>query len=487
MTATPAHSFLILLLLASPACLLQSPALAQQDLLQQSNAALTDLQRFEEVLAEMEFEFGPFDPRLIEPLQSIEAIEAELGNFERVRELQMRRLQLLRTAEGLENINVIPVLEEIIATEKQLGSWEEITDHLDHIRTVIASNYGSDSPELLAAMDRQASWMQSMVFLDRNGARAGNFLDSRDLYEDMLDLAENIYGEDSPLLIPWLYKRAYSIQQHVEFLNAGSSVTTDTVDRTLARDGPGRLMTASRGGVIAPFSASGRLPVTQDGEPVGVAYLRQANGYIDEIRDIAEGQGDWETWALATIYHGDFSVLQGRNIGRRDYLDARDKLLGLGFDGERLERFFSKPMPIPLENFYTRFADLEAYQLSMTGQLNLDFIDEEDLDDPWDEPVHVGVFTAWEEGLRSTAKPTPLDSLLAVALSYDLVDLAFRVSGNGEVSGVDVLEAVGVPRRIRSRTVRAARELHFRPALYGERTRTRRHVQLRYRILMEED
>ncbi|MDA0929616.1 MAG: hypothetical protein O2861_16185, partial [Proteobacteria bacterium] len=74
MTATPAHSFLIFLLLASPACLLQSPALAQQDLLQQSNAALTDLQRFEEALAEIEFEFGPFDPRLIEPLQSIEAI-----------------------------------------------------------------------------------------------------------------------------------------------------------------------------------------------------------------------------------------------------------------------------------------------------------------------------------------------------------------------------------------------------------------------------
>lgn len=486
MTAPRAYSFLVALLIASLACLLQSPALAQ-DLLQQSNAALTDLQRFEEALADMEFEFGPFDPRLIEPLQSIEAIEAELGNFERVRELQMRRLQLLRTAEGLENINVIPVLEEIIATEKQLGNWEEVGNHLEHIRTVVASNYGSESPELLAAMNRQASWMQSMVYLDRDGARAGNFLDSRDLYDDMLDLAEDIYGEGSADLIPWLYKRAYSIQQHVEFLNAGSSVTTDTVDRTLARDGPGRLTTASRGGVFAPFSATGRLPVTQDGEPVGVAYLRQANGYIDEIRDIAEAQGDWETWALATIYHGDFSVLQGRNIGRRDYLDAREKLLELGFDSERLERFFNKPMPIPLENFYTRFVDLEAYQMSMTGQLDLDVIDEEDLQDPWDEPVHVGVFTAWEEGLRSTALPTPADTLLALELSYDQVDLVFRVNGNGAVSGVDVLDAEGVPRRVRSRTVRAARELNFRPALYGERTRSRRHVQLRYRIQMEED
>lgn len=482
MTATRAYSFLVPLLLV----LLHSTAHAQP-VLQQSNTALSDLQRYEDALAELEFEYGPFDPRLSETLLSIESVHRELGNFEEVRELQLRRLQLLRTAEGLENLDSIPVLEEIIATEQELGNWEAVGDHLEHIRTLVASNYGGESPELLVAMDRQASWLQSMVFLDRNGNRADNLLDSRDLYDDILDLAEDIYGEDTVELIPWLYKRAYSIQQHVELLNAGSSVTTDTVDETISRDGPGRLMTTSRGGIYPAFSVTNRVPVTNRGEPVGVAYLRQANGFINEIREIAEAQGDWETWAMASIYHGDYSILQNRNIGRRDYIDAKEKLLELGFDADRVERFFNKPVPIPVETFFTRFADLEAYQESMTGPLNPEAIDEEDIEDPWDEPVHVGVFTAWEEGLRSTAKPTPVDALLALELPYDQVDLAFRVNGNGAVSGVDVLDAEGVPRRVRSRTVRAARELKFRPALFGERTRTRRHVQLRYRILMEED
>ncbi len=487
MTSPRLYSFPLFVLTAVLQVLtLIAPALGQP-VLQQSTTQLADLQRFEETLADQESEYGPFDPRLIETLLSIERLYVELGNYEEVKAVQLRRLQLLRSAEGLENPAVIPVLEEIIRTEIALGNWDEVGDHLEHIRNLVGVNSGSESAEMLSAMNRQASWMRTMVILDRNGNRAENFLDARDLYEEIHDLAEDLYDEDSPALIPWLYKRAYSIYQHVELLNAGSSITTDSIDETLTRDGPGRLLTASRSGFYTPLNATARVPVTNRGEPVGVSYLRQANGFIDEIRDITEAAGDWEAWAIATIYHGDYSVMQGRNIGRRDYVDARDKLLELGIEEERLESFFNQPMPIPIEQLFSRFDELEAYQQSLVSGLSATPVDEEDIDDPWDEVVHVGIFTAWEEGLRSTPLPLAADSLLELDLPYDHIDLTFRVNGTGSVSGVKALEDDATPRRLRSRTVRAVRSLNFRPALFGERARSRPHVQMRYRIIKEDD
>lgn len=487
MTSPRAHSFRLFNFAAMSLVLtLMTPALAQP-VLELGSARLADLQRFQETLADQESEFGPFDPRLLETLSSIERIYIELGDFDEVKATQLRRLQLIRSTEGLENPAVIPVLEELIRTEIALGNWDEVGDHLEHIRNLVSSNSGNESPEMLATMERQASWLRSMVILGRNGDRAENTLDARDLYDDMHNLAEDIYGEESAEVVPWLYKRAYSMYLHVELLNADSSVTTDAIDETLTRDGPGRLQTASRSGFFTPLNATSRVPVTNRGEPVGVAYLRRANGYIDDIRDIAEAAGDWEAWAIASIYHGDFSVMQGRNIGRRDYVDARDKLLELGFAEDRLDAFFNQPMPIPIEKLFNRFEELEAYQNSLVAGFQPQAVDEKDIDDPWDEPVHVGLFTAWEEGLRSTPMPATVDPLLELDLPYEQIELTFRVSSSGSVSGVKALQEDQAERRLRSRTVRAVRSLNFRPALYDERGRSRSHVQMLYQIIKEED
>ena len=55
------------------------------------------------------------------------------------------------------------------------------------------------------------------------------------------------------------------------------------------------------------------------------------------------------------------------------------------------------------------------------------------------------------------------------------------------MSGVKSVGEEPDERRVSSRAVRAVRDLAFRPALYGNRTRTRDHVELRYQILDESD
>lgn len=488
MTIKPSLSISLCLL----AFLLASPVRAQQSALQDFADLQQQLARYEADLVELESDLGPFDPGLLEPLSSIEALHRQMGDFEAVREVQSRRLQLVRTSRGLEHPDTIPLVESIIQTEILLGNWEEVLDRTEHLRTLALENYGLESDELMAAMERNADWLQAMVYLDEDRMRARHFMKSREIFDDLLDMAEDKFGEESPELYPWLYDRAYSLYQQVALLNAQSGIQSAMISETIRYDGEQRLNNA-RGGAFTPsfgIGATNPVPFVDGDEVFGAWYVRRAMSYIDDIRDIAEDRGDWETWAIATLYYGDYQFLRGRTNGRSNHRDAYEKLLEIGLDQQRVETFFNRPMVIPAEKFFTSFSELEAYQQSKIQGLSL--IPEEDWDEvpedePWDEPVHVGLFRGWEDGARSIPMPLLEDELFAMNLPINQVDVSFRVSSNGRVSSVDALATQPNERRIRSRAVRAVRELKFRPAIYEGRAKTRRYVQMRYQILPEDD
>ena len=461
-----------------------------QQLAREASELLQDLERYEQKLEEYESEFGFFDIRLREPLLAIEALHAKLGNYPEVRTTQNRRLQLTRAALGLEHPDIIPLVEAMVRTDIRLSNWIEVSDHLEHLRTLAIANYGIDSEQAMLALQRQASWYEVRVYVDENRERADNFMEARDIYEKLLDLAEDKYGEGDPRLVPWLNRRAYSLYQQVAGLNVDSPVAMDMIQETVRKDGPARLETSRMRGFINPISPGGInrvIPVTEKGEPVGVAYLRLANGFINDIEDIAEAMGDAEMAAMAQLYHGDYAYLQGRSIGRSDYREAREKLLALGIEAERLDAFFGRPMIIPIPVFYASFSDLEAYQRSGSELPLVGEVDVAEDADPWETPIHLGQFRAWEQGLASIPLPQPVDGLLEFQTPLYSVDVRFRINSRGNISGVKGLGIEPEDRRARSQAVRAVRNLQFRPALYGNRAKPRDHVELRYQIVNESD
>ncbi len=461
-----------------------------QQLAREASELLQDIERYEQQLEEYESEFGFFDIRLREPLIAIEALHAKLGNYPEVRTTQNRRLQLTRAALGLEHPDIIPLVEAMVRTDIRLSNWIEVSDHLEHLRTLAIANYGIDSEQAMLALQRQASWYEVRVYVDENRERADNFMEARDIYEKLLDLAEDKYGEGDPRLVPWLNRRAYSLYQQVAGLNVDSPVAMDMIQETVRKDGPARLETSRMRGFINPISPGGInrvIPVTEKGEPVGVAYLRLANGFINDIEDIAEALGDAEMAAMAQLYHGDYAYLQGRSIGRSDYREAREKLLALGIEPERLDAFFGRPMIIPIPIFYSSFSDLEAYQRSGSELPLVGEVDVAEDADPWETPIHLGQFRAWEQGLASIPLPQPVDGLLEFQTPLYSVDVRFRINSRGNISGVKGLGIEPEDRRARSQAVRAVRNLQFRPALYGNRAKPRDHVELRYQIVNESD
>ncbi|MDD9890548.1 MAG: hypothetical protein OXU30_09430 [Gammaproteobacteria bacterium] len=466
--------FLKLLFLLSAALLsLSSPVLAQTNNVSTSNENLQNAERYQLQLEDYESEFGPFDNRLLEPLASLINIYVELGDFETVTELQTRQLSIMRTTLGFEHPDLIPLVRSMIEVQQVQGNWQAVADHLEHLRFLTAANFGSESEELLRAMENQAQWLLAGFYLGEERRQSDNFLDARAIYRDMHRLAEDIYGEDDPALYPWYYKRAYSLALLVQLLNTEDGFSTEMLRDVVRADGPGRLEHGRRGGVINtnPFVGLRRpLAVLDEDGILGEGYLRQAMGFIDDIRDIAEEQGDLETEAMAHIYRGDFAVLMERGSGRRQYNEAQEKLLAAGIPQTDIANFFSVPMPLPVPQFYARFADLLAYQQAIINEV----------ENQAEDVVHLGTFRAYHENARAVLKPVSTDPLLRIGLPQYQVDLEFNISTRGNASSVDVLDSIPEDNRISREGSRAVREIKFRPAYAGDRAQRARDVRLRY-------
>ena len=438
-----------------------------------SNETLRDLQRYQEQFEDYASEFGPFDDRLLEPLASMINLQAEQGNFAEVAELQSQELSIMRMNLGFENPELVPLVRSMIEVQQVLGNYEVVSDHLEHIRFLVASNSDTQSEELLHAIDNQAQWLLAGFYLGEERRQSDKMLDARDLYREMYNLAEDIYGEEDPLLYPWYYKRAYNLALLVQLLNTEDNLSSQILRDLVRSDGPTLLEHGRRGGVIStsPFIGLGRQIAVVDGESVlGEGYLRQGLGFINDIFDIAEEQGDLEAQAMAQIYRGDFNVLMDRSSGRRQYNEAQSLLLQAGISQQEIDAFFHIPMPLPIPEFYSRFSDLVAYQQSIIGEVR----------SIQEGVLHLGTFRAWHENARAVLKPVSSDPLLRIGLPQFQVDLSFNISSRGNVSSVDVLTSIPEDRRVSREGARAIREIKFRPFYDGDRARRIRDVQIRY-------
>lgn len=471
------HFFPCVLLMGS-VILLNQTALAQSST-DRFNDAEQALQRYQASLQELESAHGPYHESLLEPLQSMEELLFEQGQFEELAAIQNRRLQVLRTTRGFEHLDQIPLLEEKISTALRLRQWQEIGDQLAHIQHLQAVNFGADSDQALAAMDDLATWKLARIYLDEEADRPELVLDVREIYDQALNLLEDRFPEHSPELIPWQYKRSLSLYYLVAFMNNDDGLAGETIQDVIKRDGMSRLHSYRADAFVTGLRPGGldrRTPIVEQGDPVGIAYLRQALGYINKIKDTAEQAGDLELLAMAELYHGDYQILMHRSSGQRSYRQARQLFVQAGISEHRLDSLLAQPIPIPLQEFHLSFDSLEAQQLAMLENSGPAPTAQDS------EIVHLGVFKAWEEDLSAVALPRRLPEPLRFEIESNAVELEFRINSRGETSSIDVIQSWPEERGNERVAWRALRDIRFRPAFIDNKTRSTRNARLRYQF-----
>lgn len=432
---------------------------------------------YQQQIEDLEFEFGPYHPSLIEPLESMIELLNKDEDYEQVAQLQNRQLQVVRTDLGLEHPDLIPLLQSIMATQLTLGNWEEISDQLEHIRHLQSTIDGENTELLLSAIQDQIDWLFSRITIDDRREQARNFFKIRDLHEEIEDIVEDSYGEDSVEAAPWLYKVAYNEYHLVRFLNASKGLGSESVDRLVRQEGTFGLESQNRIGFSSNsfFGNSSIIPSIEKGRPVGDRYLRDAYSMVNKIQDVFEESSDLEAQAMLKIYRSDFQLISDRGTAIRGYRDARDMLIEAGIAAEEVLWFFERPMVIPMETLHLNFADALA---ELRGRIEL-------VPAVTEGEMHLGMFTSWTEALDSTPMPQSKNPFWQRDYPFKYADISFSVNSRGKASSVDVL-ATGPEELDSKRSVgRSVRDIHFRPALIDNKARRVKDVQMRYQFIDE--
>lgn len=470
MCASFRHLF-VLLLTVLPSIVAGQPTAPGTDgsALERSQAFAAEMEAYEEQLGDLESRYGPYHRSLLEPLQGMTALADRDQDYEFVSALQERQLQVMRTVYGFRNPELVPLMHAIIANDLLRQNWAAVADHLEHIRYLRADAPPEEKLQILA---QQIDWFLQRVALDDRGERARNFMHARELVEEMVDLAEETYGEGSPELVPWHYRSALTDYRLVELLNSDRGLSSDVIDRLVHTDGIGRLQTARTGAAIDinQLLGSGNfIPVVEEGELIGEAYLRDGMRTLEKIGEIAAQQGNLEAQAMAKIYEADFQHIMGSRLAYRKYREAREQLLEAGLDEARIETYLNTPMLIPVPRL---FLSLDAALADQQRQRTLGAYT--------GDGITLGQLVAWDDGVPNVLRPEAEDPLLAVDIAYDRVDLTLSVSTSGGISSVDVLAAEPDERSVERKASRAVRDIRVRPAIVAGKPRRTRDVHVRY-------
>lgn len=172
------------------------------------------LTRFEENIAQLEGEFGPYDDSLLEALLDQARYLTQIGQHQEAAEAYDRALSITRISGGLLSEQQLPVLEDLTAAHKAAGDWQKADDK-EHLTWYLYSRlHTPGSPEHTRALIDYGNWKVDVARRNLLGrsmrANAEEMASLQEVYASALDqiASAQVANEDTTV----------SAQQHFTLL-----------------------------------------------------------------------------------------------------------------------------------------------------------------------------------------------------------------------------------------------------------------------------
>lgn len=410
---------------------------------------LKRLQAQEEILTELESAHGSLNPSLVRPLRNIIELLREQSEFERAAEFQLRLLAVMEANPSRQSPDWIPMLKEMVVEQVNSGETAGVGDLLLQLRTLSAAR--NDPVALVQMVELQAHWLLTGGAGPTHEDRIDAFLAARDLItNDYVYLVRELFEDNDPKIIPWMYRVALNHHQTVELLTSGSGIGARAKHNLDTHTGAG-------------------VPIR--------GFMQHSLNWMQDIGEILEANGDNEGHAMAKLYEADFEFRVSlsnpyRPRVYRKYEEARELLREAGVEEDRISLFFGRPRLAPFNRFYHTLEEAITDQESGLAAWR-----------PEQEvAAHVAIFHAWNNTVPGLMKPVSDHVFWNFPSSSHQVDLQFNINSQGVVSSLKVLYVEPADSSIRKRVRRAVESMRFVPMMENNRRLGLRDVHMRVMV-----
>jgi hypothetical protein len=454
-------------LLAVLACTLQSSHALAQD----TSAADSSTQRaieqvakvaqYEDAINALQSAHGPFDTRLLEPLQGLIDTHIENAGFEQAFALLDQQLQIQRINHGLYSAEQIPIIETMLELQSSAGDWQRINETLQYLSWLYQRDESLPNEARLAGLKSVGAWHLRALGQDERVREAHHLVRLSILEDKAATLAEEQFGAESEALVPYLYDKSVA-----DLYIALAIMLTDDTSQDLMLETEGL---RSRG---SPGSGAGGLGVSEVEAIYGSrastviersfkANMGASYSELERIRDVFAGTGNREAEAMALLAMGDSVLMRqqfedrpGNFAGMRrgtssagsammSYSDAMALFQEAGLDKALIDALTRCPVLLPATVFHATVtaATPDCVQVAEPASYTL---------------ADYNLISTLIPGLEGKAE-SPEGTLEA--------QLRFNVRTNGQVSNMEVvtISIDNTPNRVK---VRKLTELmQFRPAM----------------------
>lgn len=415
-------------------------------------------------LQALEQDAGPYDTGLIEPLRSLAEMQLGAGRLNAAETLLNRQLEIQRINLGLHSATQIPVLESLVRVHVARGDWEEARDTVSHLVWIHSRSDDINAGEQLAGLQRARAWLMLLLQRDSTDQEARHLLMYQDVSERMEQLATDLFDENDPRRLPYLYESSKADLALALTIMQNPLTGQEIIERV--EGVRGRLM---RPGTT--ITSAAELEQVYGARAASVSdrsfrrYMSRHSSTIDDMLDIAQETGDREAEAMLTLYRGDSTLLRqqyerrsGRMAGPQrgrgslgtavtHYRDAFDQLRALGHDDEALTRHFGCPSLLPLSSLYLELEEYPECSFSEQGEPQLE----------------TGPTLLGSRLPGFSYDPVALPGTLSPDHSTGTIELS--IGRNGQVASSDVIESFPDEKAHRAELRRLMENLQFRPAL----------------------